>query len=891
MDIRKWTKRRYKSNTCSVVNVNQFTSTKLIEPLFLYIKMSSVNTAVHPDKETVYYQGSLAQMQARQFSNINRDNVTFLEIVKAEPRKQSYTDTTEFDERLSKFSFLSNKFIYKKVIDDARVIPDDIVIKNRMDEYFSPRFYKNIQRLYQNAPLYFDYLFSREGIAEQRHKQYSVYIYTLCLIEYIMKHYGSNDFKVIKDNQLYYDWALPKYSEQVSYIIKGPLSKSSSIKIDFKKHYGTIMNPSNVEGDMTQTLQLASLQNLDIKLNSLLRFLENMPNPYDKLADSARTYNLIIRSLNTKCYNEPTLNNTFVIDLRGSDFGETSEALQKTANLNTVVSSSIDISSRLSIHKLQELFNRYSRFRIVSLSVGNELYKMALDSINMVQVVFHGVEVASRSVMLVGDNINNEPMSTQYLTTVGTFSNNPVKRAYEFKSLVDTNTYDSSKVRVTDARIYLSINGTPLNANYISTKLDKQKLYNVTMTKRSRTSTIGAKNASIVSHYQLNYADEPIQLNPSCYIMIDNLLVYTNNPRQLIGAFNNNTPYLYESKPLSVYTSVNMMNSATLQDWNGHSDTLQDILNEITDPSMWDENDKLKSSVIIPFSNNAYVAVNGNDIPSEIDIFYSLLAITRPDLSELFAPITMADNTLPIPGNYLVMRLTASGEYDINIINQAMFPSNNINGAGLSIVVNATNNKHPKLDCSFNDSLGIAHTFNIFQTIAVGDTIKVVGYQTNNPDSLIHYTGVIGSFQQLNGTDVYGYPINWQYDILFTPSFEQLSRIFTPHYQWSIFDMTVDAYTPINRLLSINAHSPILDINNITKGNTVIMDKIELTNYGDTDLVIIDTNTTSMLRSAVTYYGELTIMSNINMPTIYKEDDYTCGVYQSDLFNMQVEFS
>ena len=124
------------------------------------------------------------------------------------------------------------------------MIPDDIVIKNRMDDYFSPRFYKNLLRLYQNSPIYFEYLFSKEGMVEQRHKQYRIYFYTLCLIEYIMKNHASNDFQLIRDNKLFYEWALPKYSEQISYIIKGPLSKSSTIKIDFKKHYATIMNPS-----------------------------------------------------------------------------------------------------------------------------------------------------------------------------------------------------------------------------------------------------------------------------------------------------------------------------------------------------------------------------------------------------------------------------------------------------------------------------------------------------------------------------------------------------------------------------------------------------------------------------------------------------------------------
>ena len=118
--------------------------------------MASINTAVQPDKESVYYQGSLAQMQARQFANINRDNITFMEIIKNEPRKQSYTDTTEFDARLSKFTFLSNKFIYKKVIDDARVIPEDIVIKNRMDEYHHVRRYnRNMQERFGINVVYF----------------------------------------------------------------------------------------------------------------------------------------------------------------------------------------------------------------------------------------------------------------------------------------------------------------------------------------------------------------------------------------------------------------------------------------------------------------------------------------------------------------------------------------------------------------------------------------------------------------------------------------------------------------------------------------------------------------------------------------------------------------
>lgn len=438
--------------------------------------MTSINTAVQPDKESVYYQGSLAQMQARQFSNINRDNITFMEIIKNEPRKQSYIDTTEFDARLSKFTFLSNKFIYKKVIDDARVIPEDIVIKNRMDEYFSPRFYKNIQRLYQNAPAYFDHIFSREGIAEQRHKQYSVYIYTLCLIEYSIKHYNTDDFRLIKGYQLYYDWALPKYSEHVSYIIKGPLSKSSTIKIDFKKHYTSIMNPSNIEGDLTPTLQLASLQNLDSKLTLLTKFLEMQPNSYNKVKDEAKTYNLLISSLSVKYYNEPTLNDTVVIDLRGTDFGNVGNDIHKTPTLDSTIKFGTDISSRLSIHKLQELFNDYTRLRVPSFSVDMNLYKAPLDWYTQIQLYIKGVQLSSRAVAL---HDKGKDMEDSGLVISGSFTRDLVKDTYNFTPTTDVITYDNEKVRVTDARIYLLHNGTPLSAYMTRTEILPENTYNV----------------------------------------------------------------------------------------------------------------------------------------------------------------------------------------------------------------------------------------------------------------------------------------------------------------------------------------------------------------------------------------------------------------------------
>ncbi len=622
--------------------------------------MASINTAVQPDKESVYYQGSLAQMQARQFANINRDNITFMEIIKNEPRKQSYTDTTEFDARLSKFTFLSNKFIYKKVIDDARVIPEDIVIKNRMDEYFSPRFYKNIQRLYQNAPAYFDYIFSREGIAEQRHKQYSVYIYTLCLIEYSIKFYNTDDFRLIKGYQLYYDWALPKYSEHVSYIIKGPLSKSSTIKIDFKKHYASIMNPSNIEGDLTPTLQLASLQNLDSKLTMLAKFLELQPDSYDKLKDEARTYNLIISALSVKYYNEPTLNDTVVIDLRGTDFGNVGNAINKTPTLDSTIKFGTDISSRLSIHKLQELFNDYSRLRVPSFSVDMNLYKAPLDWYTQVQLYIKGIQLSSRSVSLhdKGKHIDDDG-----LVIPGSFKIDPLKQTYNFIPITDVMTYDNKKVRVTDARIYLLHNGTPLNAYDTKTELLPENVYNV-IYNAPTSLKVSTQEATIYSFskYDPRLGVYPVQ---GSVIDISGKLIYKERLDTTLKTVLNNHIYSYTINPFTLTVigeseNVPEPGSYKTRSWNIDS---EDAFKETLRGAGMENTDKLDNSIFIQLNTDdtfgGYTYKYSADITSRVwgieDYCRSIFAIYEPVTDSIFDHNTLSSDDGTIAGRFFTV--------------------------------------------------------------------------------------------------------------------------------------------------------------------------------------------------------------------------------------------
>ena len=607
--------------------------------------MASINTAVGPDKESVYYQGSLAQMQARQFTNINRDNITFMEIIKNEPKKQSYTDTAEFDARLSKFTFLSNKFIYKKVIDDARVIPEDIVIKNRMDEYFSPRFYKNIQRLYQNAPAYFDYIFSREGIAEQRHKQYSVYIYTLCLIEYSIKYYNTDEFKLIKGYQLYYDWALPKYSEHISYIIKGPLSKSSTVKIDFKKHYSTIMNPSNVEGDLTPTLQLASLQNLDSKLTMLAKFLELQPNAFNKLKDEARIYSLVLSALRMNYYNEPTLNNTIVMDLRGADFGNVGNAISETPTLDSVIKFGTDISSRLSIHKLQELFNDYTRLRVQSFSVDMNLYKAPLDWYTQVQVYIKGVQLASRAVSL---HDKGKAAEDDGVLIPGTFSLNQVRQTYDFIPSIDVITYDNKKVRVTDARIYLMHDGNPLVAYNTRTELLPETTYNVIHTFPTRTNNTQTATLYTFSKYHAQNYVYPIQEG---LIDIDGYLVFMNTVQRVNRTLLNTKSDVYTINPFTLF----MLTNGNFQDYRTNSwntDSEDSFKQTLIDAGINSPNN-LQNSIYIVLNtenpNTGYVYNYSADLTERLwnidDYYRSVFAVYDPVTDEVFARTTLNDGT------------------------------------------------------------------------------------------------------------------------------------------------------------------------------------------------------------------------------------------------------
>lgn len=867
--------------------------------------MSSVTTAVHPDKESVYFQGSLTQMQARQYANINRDNVTFLEIVKSEPRKQSYTDTAEFDSIIGKYPFLSNKFIYKKVIDDARVIPDNLVMKNRMDEYFSPRFYKNLLRLYQNSPLYFDHLFSREGVADQRHKQYSVYIYTLCLIEYIMKHYDSNDFKLIDSYQLYYDWALPKYSEHISYIIKGPLSKSSSIKIDFKKHYATIMNPSNVEGDMTPVLQLASLQNLDSKLTQFFLMVSKMNNAYDKLKDEARTYNLVIRARNTKCYNDPLLNNTFVIDLRGSDFGETDYAVQSTASLNTTVTTSIDLSSRLSLHKLQELFTKYSRFRIVSLNVNRELYNVKLDTLDSVNIFIDGISMSSRTVNVINgpDSIDEALDSFNIPGAFMLSTNNIVK----FDPFIDVTTYNPEKVRVTDARLYLIHNGKPLSAKLFNVTASSSTLYNVIYTKNANIKTMD-------KHYFIKpmIYSKTSTLVPERVSFIydtDNTGMVSFSPiitKNLETAFNGGGLFMADSSA-QTYTYTYAYDGTS---YSVESNLFPTTAEELFDILDIDENTTL-TNLNIKLCDAVGIRLNTNftelqpDSYSYTSTLMALLQNARTvDSFTTFTEASIDDSaTTPLGyGYYSVYHYRDNQLLEIHtatpnnmVIYRKYTNDLKVTISCKTIVQQTTIYLSYEYTGNYDEATaGVPPNDATYDEIPLtevnilsNDEIFIYYYNPTN-DTQTAYKTVIEVDTTPNAT---GYITNWYNSVVLYKNNYDLIEI-TGRYQPNT-PVKISIINNSNvKPYSVTNYVPLLLSDHVTVEGAVLFTPIERLGFGNETLSITHANKQLYFGIPFISWEELTILLNMYMKPIAAVDNIQIGLENmDDIFNIQIEFS
>lgn len=421
------------------------------------------------DKDSIYYQGSMTNLQSKQIAEISRDE-TFFQMHRESPKTQLYFDTEEFNRILSRYSFLTNKYVYRKIIEDARVLPYDELFEDKVNSEYNESMYNNFLNIYKNSPSFFDKLFGEDGKRNLMYKKYQLYIYLLCTINYIMTNYETEDFKnTFKEYEIYHNWAITKYSAETKFLIIGPCAKSSAIKLDFQKHYATLMDPSNVEGDITQKLQLETMHNIDSSLYSVGTSIVRRQNVYHKTPDYARSYTINLASMNLldKYLDE---NDNLIFDLNSVDFGDTtSENLSaKIENMDNIKTTGT-VSSRLSIKKLQEIFNQYSRFRIYRLLLYKKCFNDNLTLFKNLCINFDGVNISERNTY-----INEDNMRLKIPGYCREFNDN----YYEFVPYNDYLTYRSERAEVRKCLIYMTDSSNRISAYNPSITIPCTSLFN-----------------------------------------------------------------------------------------------------------------------------------------------------------------------------------------------------------------------------------------------------------------------------------------------------------------------------------------------------------------------------------------------------------------------------
>ena len=796
----------------------------------------SISTALSPDKESVYFQGSLTQVQSRHYSNINRDNLTFLDFIKNYPKKQSYDDLTDFTEEINKHSFLPNSYLFSKVINDARVIPNDKFFKEILDEYSSPRIFENFVNIYNNSPDFFVRLFG-DTTSRGLYNEYLLYIYCLCMIQYIMKYHEKEQFKLIKMNEYYYNWALPKYSNHIDFIITGPLLSASKVAINFREHYKTIMNPINIEGDIVSTLQLTSLQNLDTRLNELLSALLARENSFNKLPDEARKYSLNINSLNVVIYNDSTRNNTSVIDLKNSDFGDTQHVFDKEFKFSDKINEKENISSISSLNKLQELFQHYSLISVKSFIVNKNIYIARLDQLSNIALNFDGMNISSRNISVMNSPVGREKPGCFQIT--GKFKENDLN-TYIFVPDNEYISYYPDKVRITNALLYLTSNNEPIFSQRMITDINLNNTYNCLINISSKVDLLDDRSILPATLYEFSKLDFQNKVVPDDYsfISINNCIFLEDSIR-----FNVKIDWINSIR--------NYMYNYLVCWYKDTSDNSQKLIYElfdgkIVDSDLFTDMDKTKSIIMTleeKFDGYNYLLKYNQNLNektwTKLDYYWSLLSMRSLDIFDVcFDKTTLAiDDTFEeLQGDIILILQKRNGKNYIKTFPKELY----LNSDSARYYYKYS---YIKIDRSV-DGENVTETYFPFEGYhSVGDTIKIIQLRdTINGDSTIDdiLNNIVACKlyieENINNTNIIN--VTRQACAIILPRLIDIPLLFQHNHEILWFDLHLDWYISSNNYNIGYSYK----INNVQRNLQIYEQKQPFLVIEDNS-VIIDSNT------------------------------------------------
>lgn len=318
-----------------------------------------------------------------------------------EPPSQNLNIFTKFKEQIEKLKrdlkFTDEKILYELTCKYARVIPEIELLEIEVSDYYSIRIMENIINIKQYSPSFYVNITANKG----DFVVYQAFIYLISLITYVSERKDDEAF-IKKDVNMptVIAWCVARNLPDLAYILRGP-STSTNYNVDFKTLYNTLISSSNElfkKGtNITEYMQLMSLKKNEEYLLDFMTKLDNRPNSYNKLQNISETY-LIHYDTKYGCKFEFDKEGDLVVNCQDVQIGN---GLTKSINLklDTMLTDNeeIEINSKISSSKLNQLMNYYNTIKINKLLVQKNLYQTSLDIFEKIYIVFPNINLISRT--------------------------------------------------------------------------------------------------------------------------------------------------------------------------------------------------------------------------------------------------------------------------------------------------------------------------------------------------------------------------------------------------------------------------------------------------------------------------------------------------------------
>ena len=331
----------------------------------------------------------------------------------------------KFKEQIDKLKrdlkFVDEKVLYKTICKSARVIPEIELLEADVSDYYSIKLIENIINIKQYSPAFYV-----NSIAQEKEFiVYQAFIYLISMITYVSARKDLESF-IKKDVNMttVITWCVARNLPDLVYILSGPTT-NTNYNIDFKTLYKTLISSSNElfekSVNITEYMQLMSLKKNEEYLLDFMDNINNRPNAYNKLQNISETY-VIHYDTRYGCKFEFDKEGDLTVNCQNVQIGN---GLTKSLNLKLdsmiMNTDEIEINSKISSNKLNQLMNYYNTIKINKLLVQKNLYQTSLDIFEKIYIVFPNINLISRT---------NQAYNNGSLTISGKFKLNNLW--YEF---------------------------------------------------------------------------------------------------------------------------------------------------------------------------------------------------------------------------------------------------------------------------------------------------------------------------------------------------------------------------------------------------------------------------------------------------------------------------